>query len=396
MTRRRWVAVWVIAASWLLASCASQVNRLEGVNHSKARAAYLAPGLETLPADPGLPGAGPTLSRRVILIGDAGNPSENEITLRALGSWGDAHPARSHVVFLGDNIYPAGLEADDRERGEAVLRSQLDATRASKTFTPGNHDWGFPGPSAENLGREERFIDAQPGANFLPRGGCPGPAVQTLSPPGGEVPSGLAVVFIDLQWWLLAAENRPDCGGMDEERATRALARTLAALEGQWVIVAAHHPLRTGGPHGGLSYGWPAEAVVSLIGWWFGSLQNTYEPDYAKAIAAIRSALAPTRPLVYAAGHDHSLQLLEGGAATHFEVVSGAGSVKRVSTVTHIPGTLFAHAYPGFVVLDFHAGPAGEEVRLHVVESGLDAPALSMRLAGPDPSGKADGRPAHP
>ena len=123
--------------------------------------------------------------------------------------------------------------------------------------------------------------------------------------------------------------------------------------------------LRSGGPHGGLSYGWAADRVVSVLGWWLGSMQNTYEPAYANATERIRAALAPSRPLLSAAGHDHNLQLLEGDASTQYEVVSGAGSVRRVSTVTEIPGTLFAHAYPGFVVLDFHSTPSGEEVRLH-------------------------------
>ena len=382
MQTRHWITCFTLAISMAMAGCASDPNRLEGVNYGGTRGAYLAPDLRVLPPDPTLPNAGPTLAQRVILIGDAGNPTDNEVTLRALGHWGNAEATRSQVIFLGDNLYPAGLQEDDRERGEAVLRAQLDATRAAKTFTPGNHDWGFPGPSARNLEREERFIDAEPDADFLPRGGCPGPTVQTLSPPGGAVPRGLSVVFIDLQWWLLPPDQRPDCGGMSGARAANALARALAQLNGQWVIVAAHHPLRSGGPHGGLSYGWPAEAIVSMIGWWFGSLQNTYEPAYAKATSQIRDALIPTRPLLYAAGHDHNLQLIEGGPATHFEVVSGAGSVHRVSTVTDIPGTLFAHAHPGFVVIDFHVTPSGEEVRLHVVESGREAPALSTRLAG--------------
>ncbi|MGE4653316.1 MAG: metallophosphoesterase [Myxococcota bacterium] len=382
MQRIRHAILLATGVSLALAGCASDPNRLEGPNYGRKSSAFVSSTLSTLTPDPALPDAGPSLVRRVVLIGDAGNMTHNEETLSTLGRWGDAHAERSRVVFLGDNLYPAGLREDDRERGERVLRSQLDATQASKTFTPGNHDWGYPVPSAENLGREERFIEARPDANFRPRDGCPGPSVETLSAPGGDVPRGLSVVFIDLQWWLLPADQRPECGGVDEERAARELADRLEALKGQWVIVAAHHPLRSGGPHGGLSYGWAADRVVSVLGWWLGSMQNTYEPAYANATEQIRAALAPTRPLLYAAGHDHNLQLLEGDASTQYEVVSGAGSVRRVSTVTEIPGTLFAHAYPGFVVLDFHSTPSGEEVRLHVVETGRDAPVMSTRLAG--------------
>lgn len=61
--------------------------------------------------------------------------------------------------------------------------------------------------------------------------------------------------------------------------------------------------------------------------------------------------------------------------------------MRGVSTLTDIPGTLFAHAHPGFMVIDFHTTPAGEEVRLQVVESGHEQAALSTPLAIPRSSG---------
>ena len=369
----------------LLCACASGGNRLTGPNYGRDVPPFVAQELATLAPTPGLPAAGGSLVHRVVLVGDAGDSRDNEPTLDALGRWGDAQAERTTVVFLGDNLYLKGLvdEGDrDRARGEAVLRSQLDATRAARFFTPGNHDWGIPDFSVARVREEQRFIDAQPGAQFLPKEGCPGPAIVPLSP-AGELERGVTLMLIDLQWWLMPKEDRPACGGLDEAGAAARLATALADHADEWVIVGAHHPLTTGGPHGGLSYGGAADLIIGMVGWYYGSLQNTYEPAYASAIEHISRAMAETRPLLYAAGHDHNLQLLRGAAASQFEVVSGAGSTKKVSTVTHTERTLFAHAHPGFVAIDFHRRSQGDEVLLHVVETGSDLPALSTRLVGP-------------
>jgi hypothetical protein len=366
----------------LVTACASGGNRLEGPNYASDVPPFVAAGLETLTPAPGLPDAGGSLVWRVLLIGDAGDSRENQPTLDALGRWGNAQRDRTTVLFLGDNLYPEGLHDGDRERGEAVLRSQLDATGATRIFTPGNHDWGIPSFSAARLMEEQRFIDAQPGAELLPKEGCPGPATRVLAP-AGELRKGLAVVLLDLQWWLLPPEERPECGGLDEDAAVAQLGAALRELDDHWVIVGAHHPLTTGGPHGGLSYGGFFDLIIGMYGWFMGGLQNTYEPAYANAIMKVSPALATTQPLLFAGGHDHNLQLLRGGPASRYEVVSGAGSVKKVSTVTHIEQTLFAHAHPGFIAIDFHQRAGGDEVLLHVVETGSEIPVLTTQLIEP-------------
>ena len=68
------------------------------------------------------------------------------------------------------------------------------------------------------------------------------------------------------------------------------------------------------------------------------------------------------------------------------KVVSGAGSTGNVTTVTAIAGTLFAHAHPGFVVLDFYGDgdfgdvTEGDRVMLRVVETGRARPVFEMEL----------------
>src|SRR2546427_3152226 len=69
---------------------------------------------------------------RLLLFGDGGEPGAKDPTLALLGEWGNAHPARTTAVFLGDNLYPSGLafEGRARARGEAILLQQIEATRA--------------------------------------------------------------------------------------------------------------------------------------------------------------------------------------------------------------------------------------------------------------------------
>jgi hypothetical protein len=69
------------------------------------------------------------------------------------------------------------------------------------------------------------------------------------------------------------------------------------------------------------------------------------------------------QPLVYASGHDHDLQVLDGSNARHL-LVSGAGYYGHVSAVQYGSDTRYAAAESGFMRLDiFHDG----RVRLGVI-----------------------------
>jgi hypothetical protein len=120
--------------------------------------------------------------------------------------------------------------------------------------------------------------------------------------------------------------------------------------------------------------------LIQLYWWGGGSLEDLDDPDYREALEALEHSLAASPPLVYAGGHDHSLQLIRGREGAPLHVVSGAGSSSKVTTVTAVEGTLFAHAHPGFVVLDFQRGAAGDDVVLRIVETGVDAPVLEIDL----------------
>jgi hypothetical protein len=326
---------------------------------------------------------------RVILIGDAGATRPEEATLSDLGIWADEGTDRTAVVFLGDNLYPSGLGEDD-ERGEGILLQQLRATRAHKLFVPGNHDWGNVVPNAEKVANQQRFIEdfKESPATFVPKGGCPGPAMETLVEPGDGLSRGVYLMAIDLDWWLLDADERPACAGAESERDfLRQVTRQLTARADDFVIVAAHHPLRTGGPHGGYGRGWWAERGIAIATFFGATIQDLDAERYRRMVRRFVPALAKKRPLVYAAGHDHNLQVIEGRDTAGTLVVSGAGSSANITTATAIAGTLFAHAYPGFVVIDFYGDTADvgdasgpDRVLLRVIEANHPRPVFEMEL----------------
>lgn len=324
---------------------------------------------------------------RLILIGDGGDPFPADPTLAALGRWGDTRPRQTTVLFLGDNVYPAGLRESDRPRGERILRQQIDATEAHKIFLPGNHDWGFSPRAAIQTGtlrNEQEFIaaHAQEGAELLPEDGCPGPVAKNLVPAGGGLSRGLTVLIVDFHWWLLPEEQRPECPGIpDTEAFLDRLRSELASRADETVVVAAHHPLRSGGTHGGLTRGFWIDVGAGLYYRLYGPLQDLWEPGYAQMVRVVSEVLAEVPPLAFAAGHDHSLQILEGGDAARLMVVSGAASARKITDVAAIDETLFAHSHPGFVVLDFFRDErAGDLVLVRVVETGHERPVFTLGL----------------
>jgi hypothetical protein len=68
--------------------------------------------------------------------------------------------------------------------------------------------------------------------------------------------------------------------------------------------------------------------------------------------AALDIRSRPDTLRLWAAGHEHSLQVLEGDDADALDFVLISGSAAKTNPVNHGDDTLFAQSIPGFMVLD--------------------------------------------
>ncbi len=375
-----WLAPLLLLAV-LLAGCRS--GRLLGENYDAGgdpfiRRSAWAASTENIAAGPADTSR---VAYRVILVGDTGEPVEEDPTLAAIGRWAVPRD-RAAVVLLGDNLYPSGLEEGDRARGEAILSQQLEATAALRIFVPGNHDWGTsPGDwTGDRVIAQQEYVLAwsEGEVDFLPRDGCPGPAVRELLRPGDGMDRGVAVVAIDWMPWFSDLADSSECPTGDFEKR---IDDAFAALTDHFVIVASHYPLRSGGANAGMGRGLLIDTLVGIYHLVRPrSILKLYHPRYAESARQVKDALERHRPIVYAAGHDHNLQLFEADENAWMHIVSGAGSAGKVERVTAVAGTIFAHAVSGFVVLDFVSRDGEGIPVVRVVRTGRETPVFQMRV----------------
>ena len=328
------------------------------------------------------------LHYRLLLLGDGGEPKSDEPVLKTLGEWAKKDASKTSVVFLGDNMYPEGMTERRKHEAAERLEPQLAVVRTAGVhglFIPGNHDWA--GGKAEGytaLLAQEQFInDALPGEmNFLPSGGLPGPVALEL-PEGNPA---VRLIVLNTQWWLHPHE-KPE---KSPEKITQELVERLDTELP--VIIVGHHPLETYGPHGGFfdwkSHLFPARDLkewlwvpVPIFGaaypYWrkylYKSDQDMRGTRNKNMVAQLNSAFSTRKStnenpplLIYASGHEHSLQVLKDDIVDYL-LVSGAAASRKVTEVMSGENSLFAHEHTGFMAIDFFTDG---KVLLRVVEPG--------------------------
>ncbi|MBK9099231.1 MAG: metallophosphoesterase [bacterium] len=315
---------------------------------------------------------------KIILIGDAGEPAKdiNEPVLQALKTEASINPDSTLVIFLGDNIYPNGLPAEDdpdRQEYERRINEQINTvvkSGAKGVLIPGNHDWGQDyGDSWERITRQAEYVNDKEIDNvtFLPIDGCPGPEVFSF----GEK---IRVIILDSQWWfqdehLRYAPIDKLCSSCTESEITNKLDSLFFIFQDKFVVVASHHPLSTHGPHGSYftwqdhifpltnvnEYFWlPLPIIGSLYPLIRGSgvsRQDIASDYYQNFKIKIETVLSKYSGIVYASGHEHALQILEG-VNDNIYIVSGAGIWGHVEkALGEGDDTFFAGRFEGFVTL---------------------------------------------
>ncbi len=322
----------------------------------------------------------------LFLVGDAGESRPGgDPVLIALANQIAGVSGRSIAVFLGDNIYPRGLppeEAADRKEMERRLLDQVAAVKgaARAVFVPGNHDWDTAGKDGwPSILRQNDLIRKHGDGGRVvvsPRDGCPGPEVLELG-------SELTLVTIDTAWWL-HGHQKPgpeNCETGTEEAVLRKLRESLSSKKGRHAVVVSHHPLLSSGPHGGY-FGWqdhlfPLSRLHDLA--WLplpgiGSLyplirslgvtaQDLSSSEYQRLRESLLEACRENPPLVFAGGHEHTLEVLRGDPVPNM-LVSGAGFYGHTNATKWRPETRYQKAASGFLRLDFMRSG---EVRLGVL-----------------------------
>lgn len=319
----------------------------------------------------------------LFLLGDAGSSAyDGEPVLLELARQSDSlRPAKQFVVFLGDNVYPRGVPPvghPNRDDAEKKIAAQVLAIRkgaAQGILIPGNHDWDRQGRDGWNSIRRQDTLVRQFGGEdvrLLPSGGCPGPEVVDI----GE---HLRLIALDSEWWVHndVKPYGPDapCATKTEAEVTDSLAGALRDKGRRHAVVLTHHPLRSGGIHGGTftlsDHIFPLRNLESWL--WIplpliGSLyplarqsgisnQDISGRKYGEMRRAFEAVFARHPPLAIASGHDHHLQVIRGGRPrvtnAAYQLVSGAGILGHASVVRSVEGSLFEREAAGFMRLDF-------------------------------------------
>jgi hypothetical protein len=318
----------------------------------------------------------------VFLIGDAGSEAyEGEPVLQELAIQSDSlRPVPQFVVFLGDNVYPKGvppLGHPGRADAEKKVAAQVLAIRkgsAQGLLIPGNHDWDRQGRDGWNSIRRQDTLVRKFGGDSVrlaPSGGCPGPDVVDIS-------EHVRLIAMDTEWWLHNdvkpfGDSSP-CPTRTYDEVTDSLAGALRDKGDRHAIVLTHHPLRSGGIHGGsFTLGDHIFPLRNFKRWlWvplplIGSVypfarqmgisnQDVFGKKYQDLRRAFERVFRRYPPLVVASGHDHDLQVIRGGRPeitnAGYQLVSGAGILGHASVVRDIDGSLFKREAAGFMRLD--------------------------------------------
>jgi hypothetical protein len=325
------------------------------------------------------------------MIGDAGEPDlqSGEPVLIALENYAKINPGNTTVLFLGDNIYPNGLkDANDPERNlyEQRIDAQISVIMNSKSkgyFISGNHDWNKGSDDGiEFIIRQANYINNK-GANrikYLPKAGCPGPEAIDIN-------NDLKIIFLDTQWWLqdhnlsIAKINNCDC--TSEDNIVAKIDSILMLSQDKTVLFAGHHPLKSYGTHGGhfnlISHIFPLSFLNDFL--WIplpiiGSLyplvrslgisnQDLSNSTYKNFINKIENVFLKYSNIIYAAGHEHNLQVLKG-INKNIYLISGAGIYSGVDTqLGSGEDIIYAAGRAGFMILDFYKD---KRIKLSVIE----------------------------
>lgn len=308
------------------------------------------------------------INKKFYLIGDAGKSPEGGMS-KALTAFKN-HTANiktkdDYVIFLGDNIYPAGLPKKDekgRKNAENALNGQIKAVKdfdGEVLFIPGNHDWYANG--LKGLKRQEKYIEEALGKNtFQPENGCPLESI--------DVSDSIQLIAIDTQWYLENWNDNPtindECEIKTRDRFFEELEGELKKAQNKTIVFAMHHPMYTNGVHGGYyaaeKHLYPTQSkipvpifasLIAQIRTQGGvSIQDRYNERYNKLMKRLETLAFESENLVFVSGHEHSLQYIENERVK--QIVSGSGAKESAAQLSN--NGLFSYGKQGFAEITIY------------------------------------------
>ncbi|MEP1016622.1 metallophosphoesterase family protein, partial [Maribacter dokdonensis] len=312
------------------------------------------------------------VSHTFYLIGDAGlspiggmNPA-----LKIFKNKLDNADKNSTAIFLGDNIYPAGLP-DPKDSTQAYIeaKNHLDAQiktlenfKGRPLFIPGNHDWYTEG--LIGLEREENYIkralkekEKDP---FLPENGCPIDVI--------EIGEDVAIITIDTEWYLTNWDKRPDindkCEIKSRDKFFLELEDAIKDYRDRTTVIAMHHPSNSYGEHGGQYslrkqfYPKKMAVPVPVLGTFINvlrttsgaSIEDVNNKRYRELMKRVTTLAQYSDRVIFASGHEHTLQyILENNTP---QIVSGSGAKEGFTKLLN--GSQFSTGKMGYATLEVY------------------------------------------
>ena len=314
------------------------------------------------------------------LIGDAGKMDReidtSNYVVKGMAEMIDMDDENSSVVYLGDNIYPMGLLAEqneeERKKGEKIIYAQLHplSNFEGKTYIiPGNHDWNDDNEGGlESVKRQEEYIESNFGnggsVHFFPDMGCGDPEVMKIN-------EEIVYIFIDSQWWLQnwkkEGKINEGCEIKSREDFLKKMEQLFVKYKEQEIICMLHHPIKSNGNHGGyfsfkqhifplgeLGIWLPLPVIGSIYPLYRnvkGSTQdNTNKKNKNLTKGLENMAEKHALNIVFASGHEHGLEYYESSKIKY--IVSGSGA--KTSYIQKGGEAVYAREARGFARILFY------------------------------------------
>ncbi len=259
----------------------------------------------------------------LFLFGDAGNPHCAEAVNSHFYSKLLKHETESTVLFLGDNVYPNGIPYKSGEKKKIAqaklgvhLNELVDYSHRAY-FLAGNHDYHKAFKSPKRILAQQQLISS---FNQKSKGEI---AFRPINQAGDmveliELDPKIGLIVMDSEWAIKKINKRKKIQKLFREPLRKALKQSEKY---KYLIIAAHHPMYTVGDHG-------HEKL-------FLASEDLHRKKYRKFIHEIVPNLPSGVKIIYAAGHDHSIQHIKLDEFT--QIISGSGSKSNHIIESNIP-----------------------------------------------------------